>query len=451
MDDKLASDIFDKYFNLRKESNSWDYKRELILESKTNKYNLIKDFLAFSNFGGGFILLGIDERDFSLHNQNPIDQAIIGDIIESNLGFNIPFDISYFFKEVNKVYIKVGVIEIYPSKKIFSCPKDFHSDKNKIIIGVGDILTRRNTKSTKVNTEDLQELFLRFSQKITENSYSIDEKLAIYKNSKQEIDFLWSCIENKFDFNAETLSIKFRGIFFHSKYSKIDFANLVGISIEKLDGVLLGNVLPDMEILIRVSKIFDVNMNFFFVPDYFGRTQFWKEDIVRMSILKRVNKIGGITQIDDVERILGTIVYEVAKNIVYFHSFIFEKKMNYSLVADSNVIQEKLENLSREQMSNLIRELSHQYYKILEQVTYESLNDTGFTDIEMLISKWFITNGVYLARIFTESIKKIEIVDNLNIRVEFHFWDEIKNLKVMGRKYDSNNLVLRFTDCKIML
>ena len=450
MDDKLTSDIFDKYFNLRKESNSWDYKRELILDSKTNKYNLIKDFLAFSNFGGGFILLGIDERDFSLYNQNPIDQATIGDIIESNLGFNIPFEISYFLKEVNKEYVKVGIIEIYPSKKIITCPKDFHSDKNKIIIGVGDILTRRNTKSTKVNTEDLEKLLLKFNNSIPQNNYS-EEKLAVYKDSKQVLDSLWNCIENKFDFNAETLSIKFRGIFFHSKHGKGDFANLIGISVELLDGILLGNTLPNMEVLIRVSKIFDINLNFFFAPDYFGRTQFWKEDIVRISILKRIDNIGGLNQIEDIERTLGNIVYEVAKNIVYFHSFIFEEKMNYSLIPDLMVVQEKLESLSNEQMSNLKRELSHQYYKIIEQVTNKPLNDRGFTNIELVVSKWYRTNDAYLARIFTESIKRIEIIDNINFKIDFHFWDEVKNLKVRGRNYDPNNLVLKFTDCKIEL
>jgi len=440
-------EIFDKYWGLRKESDSWDYKRELVLDNKNNKYNLIKDFLAFSNFGGGFILLGIDEKDFSLYNQNPIDQATIGDIIESNLGFNIPFEISYFLKEVNQGYVKVGIIEIYPSKKIITCPKDFHSDKNKIIIGVGDILTRRNTKSTKVNTENLEELLLKFNKSIPQNNYS-EEKLAIYKDSKQALDSLWNCIDNKFDFNAETLSIKFRGIFFHSKHSKIDFANLVGISVDKLDGILLGNSLPDMEILIRVSKIFDINLNFFFAPDYFGRTQFWKEDIVRISILKRIDNIGGLKQIEDIERTLGNIVYEVAKNIVYFHSFIFEEKMNYSLIPDLMVVQEKLESLSNEQMSNLKRELSHQYYKIIEQVTNEPLNDRGFTNIERVVSKWYRTNDAYLARIFTESIKRIEIIDNINFKIDFHFWDEVKNLKVRGRDYDPNNLVLKFTDCR---
>ena len=157
---KAIKEKFLELYYYKSESDEWDYKKELSTNSKEKKYNIIKDFLAFANYGGGYILIGVDEAsDYSLVNvENKIDPASLGNLIEYNLGFSIKFDISYFNIESNGNNPTVGLIYVYPSLKIFTCSKILQSSNNKTIVGVNDILTRRNTKSTKANSNDIEKI-----------------------------------------------------------------------------------------------------------------------------------------------------------------------------------------------------------------------------------------------------------------------------------------------------
>jgi len=318
-----TKETYEEYSAHKKESNSWDYKRELNIETKSEKYNLIKDFLAFANFGGGYLLLGIDNDDFTLHNQTPIDQARIGDILETNFGFNIEFEITYFDKEQNNANIKLGIIYIHPSKRIITSPKQFQGENNKVIIGLNDILTRRNTKSTKADSDDLEKINKRVSEGA--KNVHIDEasniKPRIYKTNQQRVEALWNTLNNKYEFSSEQLAIKLRGILYFSKHSKLDFANLIGVDSKTFEKVIDGSIIPDINVLIRVSKIFNIDMEFFFQNDYHGRKPFWKEDLVRLSIFQKVKPIVDINKLKNQDHILGQIVYTTANNIVNFCDF----------------------------------------------------------------------------------------------------------------------------------
>lgn len=83
---KLSEDVFWKYYNYRREDDKWDYKEQINISSKKGFANFAKDLLSFSNYGGGYLLLGIRDKDHTLVGiDKELDQADIGGTIEKKL------------------------------------------------------------------------------------------------------------------------------------------------------------------------------------------------------------------------------------------------------------------------------------------------------------------------------------------------------------------------------
>lgn len=446
---KATKELFLKYWELKREDNSWDYKRELNLETKSGKFNLIKDFIAFANYGGGFLLLGVDDNDFSLHNQIRIDQAKIGDILDNNLGFNIEFEITYFEEQHNNNCLNLGIIYIHPSKKIIVCPKHFQSERQTTIIAINDIITRRNTKSTKADADDFEKINSRIAnyRNQKQSDESLSAKPTIYKTNKQRLDALWNTIDNKYEFSAEQVAIKIRQILYYSEHNKIDFANLIGINLDSFEEILNGNVIPELNALIRISKIFNVKLDFFFLNDYYGRRQFWKEDLVWLSIVHRINPIEDIGMLENSDYVMGRIVYETAKNIQSFYDLIRTGKIEYTRDTKMKKYSDALDSIDAIGRKNILGELAHQHYKILEQVRSD-VEDKGLTNVEKIISTWYSYSSAYLARIFVESIKEIKILDKDKFEISYHFWQEILDKEVRGRSYNNKELKMEFGETR---
>ncbi len=446
-------EIFEKYWALKKEDDSWDYKRELNIEKKSGKYNLIKDFLAFTNYGGGFLLLGVDDRNHSLHNQTPIDKARIGDILYNNLGFNIEFDITYFEKVQNGDILKLGIIYIHPSENYIHCPHAFQDENRQIIIYQNDLLTRRNTQSIKADSDDLNKINLRIQTKIKKEQVAKfnNIKPPVYKSDKQKKDALWNSLQNKYEFTAENVSAKLRGILYYSSHSKKDFVNLIGMDLDSFEKIINGNDIPELSVLIRISRIFDIELDFFFQNDYFGRRPFWKEDLVRMSILQRISPQGDIKQLKNVDCIIGEVVYETAKNILGFYNFISSQKIDCTW--DSKLIRcsEALKSTDVKSRKKLTGELAHQYYKILEQVQENDITENGMTKEEQIIANWYSCSSDYLARIFVESIEKIIVIEKDKIEIYFYFWEEVLSNEIRGRTYNNLELKMEFSSTRFKM
>lgn len=448
---KATKEKFWELFNYKCESDEWDYKKELHTSTKQEKYNLIKDFLAFSNYGGGYILIGVDEENgFSLVNaKTKIDPASLGDIIETNLGFNIKFDIRYFEIALGKDSYCVGLIYIYPSSEVLTCPKDLTGSNNKNIIVKQDTLTRRNTKSTKANSEDLQKIFNRVNSKQRKDEIN-SNKLPIFKDERQENNNLWDALKNKYALSSENISTIIRGILWHSKHSKIDFINLVGIEDQRFEKILRGEIMPSLDELVRISNMVDINIKFFFQPHFNGSEPFWKSDLVRYSILKLIQPVSRISIINDIDKFLGSIIYQTANNIYYLYCLIFSKDCIIEDTMINPSIKKAFLDIPELKRPAFILELSRQHYKLLEQIL-EGKPSRGYTKQEETILSWQLCNSEYLARIFTESIKTIKILDKENFKITFHFWDELINKKIRGRDYDGKNIKMIFSKVKIKL
>ena len=124
-----------------------------------------------------------------------------------------------------------------------------------------------------------------------------------------------------------------------------------------------------------------------------------------------------------------------------------DNKTNWKLMLDKKVVQ-AYDNLSNSHKENLLGELSHQHYKLLEQIS-ERESSSGFTKQEEIVLLWRVCSSEYLARIFTESIKRIKIIDKENYKIVFHFWDELITGKIRGRTYDDKNIKMIFSKIKL--
>lgn len=423
---------FTELYKTLREDDSWDFKRQIEISKKSEKFNLIKDFIAFSNYGGGHILIGIDKDNKTIVNvENELDPSTIAEIIEKNSGVDIKFELSYFLFESETEESRVGIIYIYPSKEILFSTKDLMSEDGKtIILRANDVYTRRNTRSIKATPKEIEEIIYRIKVKQATEGEISEDKYPVYNSSIQLAKYLGNLIDNKHEINAETFSINLRGLLWFSSFSKKDFAKVCGITLHELENLLLGKEIPSLDFLMRVSKITSVPLQIFFEPNYFGRKAFWTDHDLEFVLMKLVKPSYHLHNIKDSHKFFGKVVYQTANAISELDEFIHSD----NTIGGFSVIENK----------KLKGELTHQHYKLLEQVP-ENYQFRGLTKAEEIIISWFGCNSKYLCRIFVESIKEIKVKLNDEPSTNFHFTNEINRRKIYGRSYDEKNFKIIFS------
>jgi len=145
-----------------KESPFLDFKRKIDITKNSDFPKIVKDVLAFANNGGGWIMIGVKENDYldpsikgsfifeGLPDNFEIDQATLQEKINAYL--DEPFEIGYsqFFKKINGVERKFGLIHIPPSFVILKPKKDGEytiEGKKMKAFSTDDVFTRRGTQS----------------------------------------------------------------------------------------------------------------------------------------------------------------------------------------------------------------------------------------------------------------------------------------------------------------
>lgn len=436
----------EKFFQLLEtetETNSLDFKRDLYLSSKSQKYNLVKDFLAFANFGGGYILIGVEDHSCQIVPFNEkIDASKIGNAIEGALGFNIQFELRYYKKDEGYI----GLIYIYPSDRILTCPRNLNCEQNRLVIGENDILTRRNTKSIKANADDLQSIHQRIQNSYNEEISS--EKPSLFENETQMVGSLWNFINNEIHITAEWFSLNFRRVLLCSQHNKLDYAKLVGLSPARFEELLMGEALPELHEIIRVSNFSNIDPKLFFESNFRGERPFWDLALIKFIITKRITNVNTLVKVSNEKEFYGRIIYLLAKNMVVFKNWIKDNHINELLLRTGNGIgvSKIIDSYSDSKITELNGQMGLQYYKLLE-LSYQVENCSNpYTEQEFLIVTWMSTSQTLLARVITEAIKNVEIDDELNPIVNFYFWDELRKGKVRRRKYDNINYELIFID-----
>lgn len=431
----LTKSIFWKYYNYGRENDAWDYKEKINISNKDAFAGFAKDLLAFSNYGGGYLFLGIRNSDLELVGiTKVIDPASLGDIVEKRLGFPIPIKVFYFNHKTNKREIKLGILYIPPSVKVLVPKKDYHGSNGKLLIQDGSIYYRRNTRSIRATSEDIDAIITRIYSKESSNPISIKNELSLLltlanRSSREKykpIDVLYE----KYEPNAIEFGEKLKELWgFNSTYSKFEFAKLIGISSDKIDDYFNGKELLELYQILLITKIFKLPTDYFFRPTYNMRFPYWSEDIVKYSILSLVTPKCNIIQISNQGSFYGHVFYIFAKKIRKFHELLFENLKGKKLNENRKLISGQFKT-----------DLSLQYYKILEQYPSRLDKKDSLLIHEEILKTWFFASGAYIARLITEGIKKIDIKTPDNPIIICRFEEDLKKKKIRFQGYDEENL-----------
>ena len=149
----LNEQTFWTCYNHGREDNAWDYKQQVNFSDKTGFAKFLKHVLAFSNFRGGYLLLGVGDDRRILGVTEEIDQADLGGKVEADLEFPLDLKLCYFTHHADGYSIRLGLLYIPPSQEILVSKKDF-PERNKPIVRKDDVYYRRNTRSIKATAQD---------------------------------------------------------------------------------------------------------------------------------------------------------------------------------------------------------------------------------------------------------------------------------------------------------
>lgn len=160
----LSDYVLDFLKRQKSETPYLDFKLTLNLGKGADFPEIAKDIFAFSNYGGGWILIGWKEEKknqflpVGLPDDCEIDQAILQE--KFNAFVIEPIQISY--KEtkqiIDNVQRRFGFIFIPPSHKILVPSKDGKykvGDKERIVFKKDDIFYRRGTQSIHPSEQEL--------------------------------------------------------------------------------------------------------------------------------------------------------------------------------------------------------------------------------------------------------------------------------------------------------
>jgi len=171
-------------FGLSKETPFLDYKKIIYIERNSDFPKFVKDSLAFANYGGGFIFLGIEENQFldpdvkgkflptGLPANFHIDQATLQQKTNSFTNSPITFDYDEFFKTVDGERRKFAIVYVRPSTKIIKPIKDGtyeEGGKIKRAFKQDTIYTRRGTQSIPASALEIDWI----SERVSEEQYRI--------------------------------------------------------------------------------------------------------------------------------------------------------------------------------------------------------------------------------------------------------------------------------------
>lgn len=202
----LSDYVLDFLIAQRKESPYLDFKKIIHVQKNSNFPEIAKDFFAFSNYGGGWILIGWDEVKSNtyipvgLPDDYSVDQATLQE--KFNSFSNVSIEIQYLefnrdlrpafnnsayadeIKErVNSISNRFAAIFIPPSYELLKPTKDgkYEKDgKEKIVFVKDNIFYRRGTQSIPPNSNELNLI----KKRIEKENY----RLSVLSGAPDEID-----------------------------------------------------------------------------------------------------------------------------------------------------------------------------------------------------------------------------------------------------------------------
>lgn len=187
--DPLSDNMMDFLIDRKKESPILDFKLTIRTEKNSDFPEIAKDVFAFSNYGGGWILIGwkeIKPNQFSpegVPTDYSVDQASLQEKFNSYSNIKIHLRYTEFERTIDGSIRRFAAIYSPPSSNILKpikIGKYMKGTKEKIVFRPGDIFYRRGTQSIFPNDLELG---------IIENRLSIDNySISLLKGEPDNID-----------------------------------------------------------------------------------------------------------------------------------------------------------------------------------------------------------------------------------------------------------------------
>jgi len=248
--------------------------------------------------------------------------------------------------------------------------------------------------------------------------------IKIYSKNQEYRAFYDTLENNEIELNATNISIAFRGIWKFSNLSKKDFAMKIGISAEENDDYFNGLNIPTIEVLIRLSKMFNISMSLFFEPYYYSKKAFYNNDLIKFCILRITTPKKNILKLQNINKFYFNIFLDLATKIHELKEILLRKEYNGKKLSDT-----------------FIGQLSSQYYKLLEQINKNGMV-SSFSPVESTLESWFYCNSESLVRIIAESIREIKIDEVDNPQIIYSFIEDISMVYVIPLEYDAVNYLM---------
>ena len=173
-------------FHLQKETPFLDYKRIISTEKNSDFPKFVKDALALANYGGGFILLGMDENQRSdseikgkfltigLPADFHLEPATLQQKTDSYTNTILEMCYDEFYKIIDGEQRRFGLIYVKPSRELAMPTKDgnFKYDGNTKVFSAfksGEVFIRRGTQSILASQFEID----RINQRVKDENYNI--------------------------------------------------------------------------------------------------------------------------------------------------------------------------------------------------------------------------------------------------------------------------------------
>ncbi len=161
----LSDYVIDFLMAQKKECPYLDFKYTIHIGKNSNFPEIAKDIFAFSNYGGGWILVGWKEEKKNqyvpegLPDDYEVDQATLQE--KFNSYSNIPTQIDYreFTMNIDGKVKRFAAIYIPPSYDILTPVKDGiykKGEKERVVFRKGDVFYRRGTQSIPPSEKELE-------------------------------------------------------------------------------------------------------------------------------------------------------------------------------------------------------------------------------------------------------------------------------------------------------
>lgn len=445
---------FFELYGTGREDDQWDFKEELQLKSKEHFYAFLKDVLAFSNSGGGYLLLGVKDRTLELVGvKEKLDEANLGEKIETTLGYSLRLNLFYFEYEINGETIELGIMYIYQAEKINVSPKTLNGPK-KVIVQENTIYVRRNTRSVNANREDFEKIGNRISN-AGEYEFKESDSMILERN-KQRSDSLAlkldKHIKGEFVFTSNEFAYKLNEIYNHqAKYNKLEFARLLGFETHRIDDYFEGKVFPTLEHILRATTIFNLPSDYFFTPTIHMEYPIWQEPLVSYCIIEKVKHKDDLFFYDR-KKFFSNVLRQLAGGMRTFKEWLYSERVPVKSIEnnkpkykyiDEYYLYACVDNMNGIELNNFKAHLGQQYYKVLEYCPNDDRMNGDLTIDEQILNILTQLNKQLVCRIITESIKEIHI-QNGEIEVRLHFFEDIINGESVSRHYLPDTFSLEF-------